>query len=92
MITPILNIGSLAIGLGAWGFGLLALKRRRISLLSFGCCLLALVLQFTELTHRAQTGDVVAILDTVRGVTLAAATLSAGTLILNTAAHLRGRD
>lgn len=91
MLTPILNISSLAIGLMAWGFGCAALARRRVSLRSFGCCLLSLALQFTELTHRAEIGDVIAILDTVRGVTIAAVTLSAGTLALNTAAHLRGR-
>ena len=92
MISPILNVSSLLLGLAAWGFGIAALRRGKISLTSFALCLLALVLQFTELTHRAQIGDVSAILDTVRAVTQAAAVLSAGTLFLNTLAYLSGKE
>ena len=62
-----------------------------MSLTSFALCLLALVFQFAELTHRAQIGDVSAILDTVGAVTQAAAVLSAITLLLNTLAFLRGK-
>ena len=91
MITPLLNVSSLLLGLAAWGFAIAALRRRKISLTSFALCLLALVLQFTELTHRAQIGDVSAILDTVQAVTMAAAVLSAGTLFLNTLAYLRSK-
>ena len=91
MIIPILNVSSLLLGLAAWGFGIAALRRRHASLTSFALCQLSLVLQFTELTHRAQIGDVSAILDTVRAVTMAAAVLSAGTLFLNTLAHLRSK-
>lgn len=91
MITPLLNVSSLLLGLAAWGFGIDALRRRKISLTSFALCLLALVLQFAELTHRAQIGDVSAILDTVQAVTMAAAVLSAGTLFLNTLAYLRSK-
>ena len=91
MITPILNVSSLLLGLIAWGFGIAGLKRRRMSLTSFALCLLALVLQFAELTHRAQIGDTIAILDTVGAVTQAAAVLSAGTLFLNTLAYLRSK-
>ena len=91
MITPLLNVSSLLLGLAAWGFGIAALRRRKICLTSFALCLLALVLQFTELTHRAQIGDVSAILDTVQAVTMAAAVLSAGTLFLNTLAYLRSK-
>ena len=91
MITPLLNVSSLLLGLAAWGFGIAALRRGKISLTSFALCLLALVLQFTELTHRAQIGDVSAILDTVQAVTMAAAVLSAGTLFLNTLAYLRSK-
>lgn len=92
MITPILNVSSLALGLAAWGFGIAGLRRRRISLTSFALCLLALVFQFLELTHRAQIGDVSAILDTVSAVTQAAAVLSTGTLFLNTLAHLKSKS
>lgn len=92
MITPILNVSSLVLGLAAWGFGLNALRKRRMSLASFALCLLSLVLQFAELTHRAAIGDTSAILDTVCAVTLAAVTLSVGTLFLNTLAHLSGRE
>ena len=92
MITPILNVSSLLLGLAAWGFAIATLRRSRISLTSFALCLLALVFQFLELTHRAQTGDVVAILDTVSAVTMAAAVLSAGTMVLNTLAYLRSKQ
>ena len=92
MISPILNVSSLLLGLAAWGFGIAALRRGKISLTSFALCLLALVLQFTELTHRAQIGDVSAILDTVQAVTQAAAVLSAGTLFLNTLAYLSSKE
>lgn len=91
MLTPILNIGSLILGLAAWCFGFAALRNRRMSLLSFSCCVFALVLQLLELTHRARIGDISAILDTVRAITLAAITLSAGTVLLNTIALLRAR-
>ena len=95
MITPFLNVSSLLLGLAAWGFGIAALRRRRISLTSFALCLLALVFQLLELTHRAQIGDtsaILAILDTVGAVTMAAAVLSAGTMVLNVLAYLRGKD
>ena len=91
MLTPILNLSSLILGLTAWGFAIAGLKRRRMSLTSFALCLLSLVLQFAELTHRVQIGDVSAILDTVSAVTMAAAVLSAGTLLLNTLAFLRSK-
>ena len=91
MITPILNVSSLLLGLIAWALGARAVARRKVSLLSFGFCLLALVLQFAELTHRAEIGDTFAILDTVRAITLAAATLSAGTISLNALAARRGK-
>lgn len=91
MITPFLNVSSLLIGLAAWGFGIRALRRGRVSLASFACCILALVLQFVELTHRAQIGDASGILDTIRAVTLAAVALSAVTVTLNTIARFRGR-
>ena len=92
MISPILNVSSLLLGLTAWGFAIAGLKRRRMSLTSFALCLLSLVLQFAELTHRAQIGDTIAILDTVGAVTMAAAVLSAGTLFLNTLAYLSGKE
>ena len=92
MITPILNISSLLLGLAAWGFGIAGVRRRQVSLTSFALCLLSLVLQFLELTHRAHIGDTSAILDTVGAVTLSAAVLSTITLFLNTLAYLRGKN
>ena len=91
MITPFLNLSSLLIGLAAWGFGIRAVRRGRMSPVSFSLCILALVLQFIELTHREQIGDISAIMDTIRAITLAAVTLSAGTVTLNLLAHYRGR-
>ena len=92
MITPILNVSSLLLCLTAWGFAIAGIRRRKISLVSFALCLTALVLQFMELTHRARIGDVSAILDTVGAVTLSAAVLSAGTMLLNTLAYLSSRE
>ena len=92
MISPILNISSLLLGLAAWSFGIAGLRRKNVSLTSFALCLLALVLQFLELTHRAQIGDTSAILDTVSAVTQAAAVLSTGTMFLNTLAYLRSKS
>ena len=92
MITPILNVSSLLLGLTAWSFAIAGIRRRKISLTSFALCLTALVLQFMELTHRARIGDVSAILDTVGAVTLAAAVLSAGTMLLNTLAYLSSKE
>ena len=91
MISGVLNLSSLGLGLMAWGFGLNALRKQRMSLWSFVLCLLSLLLQFAELTHRSAIGDTAAILDTICAVTLAAVTLSAGTVLLNTLAHLTGR-
>lgn len=91
MTTIVLNVSSLLLGLAAWGFGLNALRRQRMSLLSFVLCLLSMVLQFAELTHRAAVGDIHAILDTVCAVFWAAATLAAGTVFLNALAHFQGR-
>ena len=91
MTTAILNVSSLLLGLTAWALCVRAVRRERMSLGSFFCCLLAMVLQFAELYHRAEIGDISAILDTVWGILLAASTLAAGTLILNTLAHLSGR-
>ena len=86
MITPLLNVSSLLLGLAAWGFGIAALRRRKISLTSFALCLLALVLQFAELTHRAQSSH-------QAGSTSKEPwkMLSAGTLFLNTLAYLRSK-
>ena len=92
MITPILNVSSLLLGLTAWSFAIAGIRRRKISLTSFALCLTALVLQFMELTHRARIGDVSAIFDTIGAVTLSAAVLSAGTMLLNTLAYLSSRE
>ena len=91
-MTPFLNVSSLLLGLAAWGFGIAALRRSKISLTSFALCLLALIFQFLELTHRARIGDTSAILDTVGAVTMAAAVLSVGTMVLNVLAYLRGKS
>lgn len=92
MISGVLNLSSLGLGLMAWGFGMNALRKRRMSLMSFVLCLLALILQFAELTHRATMGDTSAILDTICAITLAAVTLAAGTVFLNTLAHFLGGE
>lgn len=91
MITPCLNISSLLLGLAAWGLGLNAIRREKISLSSFSCCGLAMLFQFYELRHRAQIGDVYAIVDTIGGICLAATVLLAGTVFLNLRALARGK-
>lgn len=84
------TIGELALGLLAWGLGLVSLLMRRkknaaqlCGLGSFACCAASLCLVVFDFAYLADIGDVSAFLDTANAFRLAAGTLLAVTLILN---------
>lgn len=95
-ISVILNIGSLALGLGAWIFAVFAIcKKEPIShanaVCSFSFCVLSLLLQLFEVQNRVNIGDYAAIEDTIGAVNIAAVTLLFVTILLNIAAFLKAR-
>jgi len=92
-----LNLGSLVLGLGAWGFALssmaaprAAVSHRR-SVFSFCFCTVSLLFQLLEIGRRVSLGDYAGIEDTIRAVLLASAVLTAVTILLNLAAYGRSR-
>ena len=95
MISVLLNLGALAMGLGAWVLGVLALRAKNptgglcLSVCSFGACAAALLLQLMEVRNRANVRDFAAIEDTIAAVVFAAVVLLAGTILLNVAAAAR---
>ena len=93
MLIPMLNIGSLILGLAAWGLPFLAVKRKdRFGLCclgSFGCCILSLLLQLFEVKTRVDLADWSALIDTMHAVVLAAVVLVAVMVACNLFALLR---
>ena len=97
----LLNLGSLALGLAAWGLPIAALAgasiradERRVSAfsaLSLAACAAALLLQILYTGHLVSIADWPALLDTHRAVTLASAALVLVTAALN-GALLRRRQ
>lgn len=77
-----LNLLSLLLGFGAWGF---AVKAR--TGWSFSLCSASLLCQICYTQHLVNIRDWSAIEDTHSAVTFASAVLLAGTVILNTVAH-----
>ena len=75
-MSAIFNLGSLILGLAAWGLPFLAIgKKDRFSICclgSFGCCILSLLLQLFEVKNRVNLEDWSALMDTVHAVVLAA--------------------
>ena len=75
-MSAIFNLGSLILGLAAWGLPFLAIgKKDRFSICclgSFGCCILSLMLQLFEVKNRVNLEDWSALMDTVHAVVLAA--------------------
>lgn len=75
-MTAFFNLGSLILGLAAWGLPLLAIgKKDRFGICcigSFGCCILSLLLQLFEVKNRVNLEDWSALMDTIHAVTLAA--------------------
>lgn len=81
-----LNLASLLLGLAAWVLGLMGTIKKhgcRLTLGSFGCCALALVLELYEVRRRAELSDWAALMDTMPAVTLAASVLLIVTVLLN---------
>lgn len=84
------TILELALGLLAWGLGLVSLLMHRkksaaqpCGIGSFACCAASLCLVVFDFAHLADIGDISAFLDTANAFRLAAGALLAGTLILN---------
>ena len=87
MSTIILcNVGSLALGLAAWGIAVAAIRANRreglLSAGSFACCG-ALILQFLEIRTRVEHGDLSAVMDTIGATLTGAVVLSVVTVLLN---------
>ena len=81
------NLGSIIIGLVAWGLGFLGMHaKKNISMFqisSFSCCCTALMLQFLETKRLCQIEDWSAIDDTINATCIAAGTLILVTILLN---------
>ena len=96
-ITMFLNIGSIALGIGAWGLACLAIVSKKatlsrcLSVASFSVCLISLVFQLLELRNRVNVRDFSAIEDTIGAVIFAAIILVTVTIILNVAALCRAK-
>lgn len=92
-MTIVFNLGSLALGLAAWGLPFLAIgKKDRFGLCclgSFGCCILSLLLQLFEVKNRVNLEDWSALMDTMHAVTLAAVVMTVVMVVCNLFALLR---
>ena len=84
------NVGSLALGLAAWGTAVAAIRAKRsgqlLSVGSFACCCAALILQFLEIRIRVDHGDLSAVMDTIGATLTGAVVLTVVTVLLNLAA------
>ena len=87
------NLGSLMLGLAAWGLPFLAIgKKDRFSICclgSFGCCILSLLLQLFEVKNRVNLEDWSALMDTMHAVVLAAVVMIMVMVVCNLIALLR---
>lgn len=81
------NIGSLILGLAAWGLPLLAIgKKYRFALCCIGslsCCVTSLLLQLLEVKRRVALSDWSALMDTMNAVILAVVVLICGMVAIN---------
>lgn len=93
-----LNIGSLVLGVGAWGMAVFAITTQKVhifhrsTVLSFSLCGISLVFQMLELYRRVCLGDYAAIEDTIRAVLIASMVLVGGTITMNVAALCKGKS
>ena len=89
------NIGSLILGLAAWGIPLFAVGRKyRFSLCCIGslsCCAISLLFQLLEVQRRVHLNDWSALLDTTDAVILAAVVLICGVIVTSLIALFGGR-
>lgn len=94
-MSSFFNLASLCLGLISWVVPFLHLKRKTysagISGISYLCCALALLLQLTEVRHRASIGDLAAVMDTINAVVFAGAVMVGVCALLNLAAILKSR-
>ena len=92
-MSAFFNLGSLILGLAAWGLPLLAIgKKDRFSLCclgSFGCCILSLLLQLFEVKNRVNLEDWSALMDTTHAVVVAAVVMVVVMVVSNVFALLR---
>ncbi len=88
-----LNIGSLLLGLAAWGLPFASLGNRDrfafCCLGSFGCCILSLLFQLLEVKRRVELTDWSALMDTMHAVVLAAVVMVVVMMVCNLSALLR---
>ena len=91
-MTAFFNLGSLALGLGAWALACLAIISKKafasylLSVSSLSVCAVSLLFQILEISHRVDIGDFSAIADTIRSIVFASRVLIVTTVILNTVA------
>lgn len=95
-ISTMLSIGSLALGFGAWIFGIFAIRTKTPrshtnTICSFNLCIIALLLQLFEVQNRVNIGDYAAVEDTIGAVNAAAVALAVVTIVLNIVAFLKAR-
>ncbi|MCM3638979.1 hypothetical protein M3152_14845 [Sporosarcina luteola] len=88
-MVGLLNVGSLVLGLIAWLLPVVSLMRTTkhraaLSIMSLSACAISLILQIYYNYHLVQIEDWAALMDTIRGVVVAATVLLIGTLLLNT--------
>lgn len=94
-MTAIYNLSALGLGLTAWIIGLCLIFAKRhhpwFMLTSFACMGTAMVLEFYELRHRIELGDLSAVMDIYPTMAWVTLVLLAVTVVLNTIALLRHR-
>lgn len=101
-LSMIYNLGSIILGLAAWLFGYWAIRRTIISkdikasytcsAISFGMCIISLLLQLLEVGNRVEMEDLSAIYDTINAVIFSAKVLIIVTFGLNILAWIRARN
>lgn len=93
------SIGSILLGLAAWGIPYAARGKVRnfgglskYVFLSFCCCVAALFLQFLEIRYRVQIRDFAGLMDTIGAIVVAAVVLIMGTFGMNGVVYLYVRE
>lgn len=86
--TVFCNIGSIIVGLAGWlvpiiGVNVNRRKSHTLSVISFSCCAIALVMQLVEIRHRVMIGDISAVMDTISAILGAEVVLVLVTIFIN---------
>ena len=95
-ISTLFSIGSLALGFGAWIFGIYAIcakapRSHASTVCSFSLCIISLLLQLFEVQNRVSIGDYAAIADTIGAMNIAAVALAFVAIALNVIAFLKAQ-